>query len=262
MRNRVDQAPFKGPTPSRLGSATARAELAQFLRSRRARIRPADVGLPQGTRRRALGLRREEVARLAEVGVSWYTWLEQGRDIHASEPLLERLARALCLTPTERAHLFELAHGRPAARPVITPTAVSDVLKRVLDAYPFPALASTRRWDVLAWNQPAALLYGDFGKRPVEFRNGLWSMFMDPDKRTQMPAWERAARVAVARFRLDAARAADRSEFDTLAAQLARVSPEFARLWSETAEFVAPLAKCLGGAEAMGRAALVGRSAT
>jgi transcriptional regulator with XRE-family HTH domain len=108
---------------------TARAELAQFLRSRRARIRPADVGLPQGTRRRALGLRREEVARVVDVGVSWYTWLEQERDIHASEPLLERLARALCLTPPERAHLFALAHGRPAARPAIAPTAVSDVLK-------------------------------------------------------------------------------------------------------------------------------------
>jgi hypothetical protein len=86
---------------------------------------------------------------------------------------------------------------------------------------------------VLAWNRPAALYYGDFGKQPVAFRNGLWSMFMDADKRTQMPAWEAATRVTVARFRLDAARATDRSEFDTLAAELARVSPEFARLWSE-----------------------------
>jgi transcriptional regulator with XRE-family HTH domain len=209
----------------------ARAELAQFLRSRRARIHPADVGLPQGTRRRALGLRREEVAHLADVGVSWYTWLEQGRDIHVSEPLLERLARALCLTPTERAHLFALAHGRPAARPSIAPTVVSDVLKRVLDAHPFPAFASTLRCDVLAWNRPAALLYGDFGKRPVESRNGLWWLFTDG--RPHMLACEAATRLTVARFRLDAARAADRSEFDTLAAALARESPEFARLWSE-----------------------------
>src|SRR5258707_8922701 len=182
MRNRVDQAPFKGPTPSRLGPASAGGVLAKFLRSRGARMRPADVGLPQGTRRRALGLRREEVARLAEVGVSWYTWLEQGRDIHASEPLLERLARALCLTPTERAHLFELAHGRPAARPVITPTAGSEGLKTVRGSYPFSRRAATRRWDVLAWNRPAALLYGDFGKRPGEVRNGLWAMVIDPRK--------------------------------------------------------------------------------
>ncbi len=87
--------------------------------------------------------------------------------------------------------------------------------------------------DDIANDRPAALLYGDFGKRSVEFRNGLWSMFMDKGTRTTMPAWETAARVTVARFRLDAARAKDRSEFDTLAAELARVSPEFARLWSE-----------------------------
>jgi transcriptional regulator with XRE-family HTH domain len=210
-----------------------RVELAQFLRSRRARVRPEDVGLPAGARRRTPGLRREEVARLADVGVSWYTWLEQGRDIHVSEPLLERLARALRLTPTERAHLFELAHGRPAARPAIAPAAVSDALQRVLDAYPFPALVSTRRWDVLAWNEPAVILYGDFGLLPIGRRNGLWLMFMNPERRARMPGWEKDARRAVAGFRLDAGRAADRTEFDALAAELASVSPEFARFWAE-----------------------------
>ncbi|WP_163991094.1 helix-turn-helix transcriptional regulator [Pyxidicoccus caerfyrddinensis] len=210
-----------------------RAELAQFLRTRRARVRPAEVGLPAGTRRRTPGLRREEVARLADVGVSWYTWLEQGRDIHVSEPLLERLARALHLTPTERAHLFELAHGRPAARPAIAPARVSDALQRVIDDYPFPALVSTRRWDVLAWNAPAVILYGDFGLLPPERRNGLWSLFMNPDRRARMPGWEADARRAVAGFRLDAARAADRTEFDALVEELASVSPEFARFWGE-----------------------------
>ena len=208
-----------------------RAELAQFLRSRRARVRPTDVGLPAGGRRRTPGLRREEVARLADVGVSWYTWLEQGRDIHVSEPLLERLARALQLTPTERAHLFELAHGRPAARPLLAPATVSDALRRVLDAHPYPGLVSTRRWDVLAWNQAATILYGDFGRLPVEERNGLWTLFMDPERRARMPRWEQDARRTVAGFRLEAGRAADRSEFDALAASLARVSPEFARFW-------------------------------
>ncbi|MDI1481238.1 helix-turn-helix transcriptional regulator [Polyangium sp. y55x31] len=210
-----------------------RAELAQFLRSRRARLRPADVGLPEGARRRTPGLRREEVARLADVGVSWYTWLEQGRDIHVSEPLLERLALALRLTPTERAHLFELAHGRPAARPAIAPDAVSGALQHVLDAYPYPALVWTSRWDILAWNGPTVVLYGDLGALPVEQRNGLWSMFMNPERRARMPGWEKDARRAVAGFRLDAARAADRTEFDALAAELSRVSPEFARFWGE-----------------------------
>nr|WP_093517290.1 helix-turn-helix transcriptional regulator [Stigmatella erecta] len=212
-----------------------RDELARFLRSRRARVRPADVGLPDGRRRRTPGLRREEVAVLADVGVSWYTWLEQGRDIHVSEPLLERLARALRLTPTERAHLFELAHGRPASRPSRAPQAVSDTLQRVIDAHPYPALVSTRRWDVLAWNAAAAIVYGDYGQLPAGRRNGLWSMFTQPERRALMPDWEGAARRSVAGFRLDAARAADRAEFDALAAELASVSPEFARFWSEHA---------------------------
>jgi transcriptional regulator with XRE-family HTH domain len=217
-----------GTTP-----APPRAELSQFLRSRRARVHPADVGFPDSGRRRTPGLRREEVARLADVGVSWYTWLEQGRDIHVSEPLLERLAGALRLTPTERSHLFELAHGRPAARPAIAPDTVSNALQRVLDAHPYPALVSTRRWDVLAWNGPAVILYGDFALLPFEERNGLWSMFMNPERRARMPGWEENARRTVAGFRLDAARAADRMEFDALAAKLASVSPEFARFWGE-----------------------------
>ncbi|WP_375755603.1 helix-turn-helix transcriptional regulator [Corallococcus exercitus] len=210
-----------------------RAELARFLRSRRERLRPEDVGLPSGSRRRTPGLRREELARLADVGVSWYTWLEQGRDIHVSEPLLERLVVALRLTPTERLHLFELAHGRPAPRAVSAPDSVSDALQRLLDTHPFPALVSTRRWDIIAWNAPATVLYPDLSRPAPEGRNALWALFMNPDRRASMPSWEAAVRRAVAGFRLDAARAADRSEFDALVAQLQAASPEFARLWSE-----------------------------
>ncbi|EYF01861.1 helix-turn-helix transcriptional regulator [Chondromyces apiculatus] len=214
-------------------SSPRRDDLAHFLRTRRARVQPADVGLPPGARRRTPGLRREEVAHLAEVGVSWYTWLEQGRDIQVSEPLLERLARALRLNATERAHLFELAQGRPAARPLCSPAAVSDALQRVLDAHPYPALVSSRRWDILAWNDAATVLYGDLSRAPPAHRNGLWSMFMNPDRRTLLRDWETAARKTVAGFRLDAARAADRTEFDALATDLSRVSPEFARFWGE-----------------------------
>ncbi|MFB1480545.1 helix-turn-helix transcriptional regulator [Corallococcus sp. RDP092CA] len=212
-----------------------RIELARFLRSRRERLRPEDVGLASGPRRRTPGLRREELARLADVGVSWYTWLEQGRDIHVSEPLLERLAVALRLTPTERLHLFSLAHGRPAPQPVRAPESVSDALQRLLDAHPFPALVSTRRWDILAWNAPATVLYADLGlpASAPEARNGLWALFMNPDRRARMPSWEEAVRRAVAGFRLDAARAADRSGFDALVEQLQAASPEFARLWRE-----------------------------
>jgi transcriptional regulator with XRE-family HTH domain len=189
--------------------------------------------LAEGQRRRTPGLRREEVARLADVGVSWYTWLEQGRDIQVSVPFLERLTRALRLTPTERAYLFALAQGRPAARPMIVPTDVSSALRGVLDAHPFPALVSTMRWDLLAWNEAATVLFGDFASRPDRYRNGLWLAFTDPERRARCSAWERQARMIVARFRLDAARAADRTEFDALATELAQVSPEFAAFWNE-----------------------------
>ncbi|MFY0581019.1 helix-turn-helix transcriptional regulator [Cystobacter fuscus] len=213
--------------------SSPRSELGHFLRTRRARLRPSDVGLPEGARRRTPGLRREEVAQLADVGVSWYTWLEQGRDIHVSEPLLERLAQALRLTPTERAHLFALAQGRPAASPLIAPAGVSEALQRVLDVHPFPALVATMRWDYLAWNTAAVRLYGDFSKLTPALRNGLWRLFTDPDRRRMIPAWEQNARASVQRFRLDAARSADRSAFDELAAALSRVSPEFARWWGD-----------------------------
>jgi transcriptional regulator with XRE-family HTH domain len=209
-----------------------RSELAEFLRTRRARVQPGDVGLPNGERRRTPGLRREEVAQLADVGVSWYTWLEQGRDIHVSEPLLERLARALRLTPTERAHLFELAHGRPAPRPA-EPAQLSPALQRVIDTHPYPAIVATPRWDIVAWNSAASVLYGDFALLSDKERNHLWSLFMNPERRARIPEWERTARGSVAGFRLEAARSPDRSEFDALAAELSRESPEFARFWNE-----------------------------
>ncbi len=217
---------------SELLQSTPRTELAEFLRTRRARVQPVDVGLPNGERRRTPGLRREEVALLADVGVSWYTWLEQGRDIHVSEPLLERLARALRLTATERAHLFDLAHGRPAPR-TAEAARVSSALQRVLDTHPYPALVATPRWDIVAWNAAASILYGDFGERSEKERNHLWSMFMSPERRARMPEWERTARGSVAGFRLEAARAPDRSEYDTLIAELVRESPDFARFWND-----------------------------
>src|SRR5213596_2836516 len=131
---------------------TTRAELGEFLKSRRARISPASVGLRNGSRRRTPGLRREELADLAGVGLTWYTWLEQGRDIHASPQVLAAIARALQLEPAERSHLFRLAgHAPPALEPASA--SISPRLRRVLDAWdPFPAHVAGRRRDLLAWN--------------------------------------------------------------------------------------------------------------
>src|SRR6201995_5655802 len=129
-----------------------RTELASFLRVRRSRLAPSGVGLPSGTRRRTPGLRREEVALLADVGVSWYTWLEQGRDIHVSEGMLERLSEALRLDHAERSHLFELAQGRSPRHAAVATEVISDTLLRAIDAHPNPIVVTTTRWDVVALN--------------------------------------------------------------------------------------------------------------
>ena len=207
-------------------SSAKRTELAAFLRDRRGRIAPASVGLPDGARRRTPGLRREEVAVLAEVGASWYTWLEQGRDIHVSEGLLERLARALRLDHAERSHLFELAQGR-SPRPATTPTEdMSEALQRTIDAHPYPAVVTTMRWDVVALNLAARAMWGE--RRGT---NSLWWMFADPEHRARTPQWDTHARTLVARFRREAGRAADREPFDRLARELSEASAEFRALW-------------------------------
>src|SRR5437660_718382 len=134
-----------------------RQTLADFLRQQRARLAPGDVGLPAGLRRRTPGLRREEVAQIANIGTSWYIWLEQGRDVHPSAQVLESLAQALRLTPNERRHLFLLA-GQPLPAPPVSPTeeSVSPALQQVLDDLnPTPAYVMGRRYDYLAWNRAA-----------------------------------------------------------------------------------------------------------
>src|ERR1700690_1135317 len=136
-------------------SMTRRADLAEFLRARRAALGPADVGLPAGGRRRTQGLRREEVALLAGVSVSWYTWLEQGRPINASVDVLDALARALQLDAVERDHLLALA-GHPMRRPIAPGgERASDALRRLLRSLePAPAYILGPRWDFVEWNQP------------------------------------------------------------------------------------------------------------
>ncbi len=137
-----------------------RQALAAFLRTRRARLQPADVGLPARSRRRTAGLRREEVAELANIGVSWYTLLEQGHDVHPSRQVLESLAQALRLTTAEEQHLFRLSSHELPARMLVEAEQVTPALQRVVDALtPHPAFVIGRRWDVLTWNRVADLLF-------------------------------------------------------------------------------------------------------
>jgi transcriptional regulator with XRE-family HTH domain len=212
--------------------ALRRAELADFLRRRRAALQPDDVGLPGGGRRRTPGLRREEVAQLADVGATWYTWLEQGRDVRASVDVLEALARALKLTPAERTHLILLGRGEAAPQLEQPPEKASTPMRRLIESLdPTPAYLLGRRWDYLAWNRAATVLFGDLAAIPRPARNHLWQLFMDPRRRALMPDWPAHVRLVVAKFRADSARQLGDPAFEELIVALRQASPEFAKAW-------------------------------
>jgi len=211
--------------------ATTHSELSDFLKSRRARISPATVGLPNGRRRRTPGLRREEVADLAGVGLTWYTWLEQGRDIRVSSDVLTAIARALQLEPAERAYLFRLAGHLP---PALEPTAdiISPRLRRVLDAWdPFPAHVSGRRRDVLAWNRASEAING-WSRLPDSRRNLVWNVFMVPSTRTLLVEWEKEAALSVAALRAEAGRDLSEPDYQEIITELLEASPEFGAIWA------------------------------
>ena len=208
-----------------------RQALADFLRKQRASLAPADVGLPPGIRRRTPGLRREEVAQLANIGSSWYIWLEQGRDVHPSAQVLERLAQTLRLTVNERRHLFLLA-GQ-ALPPLSSPEEerVSQALQQVLDDLnPTPAYVMGRRLDYLAWNKAAGALFAISGTASAYERNLLWRLFTSPTMR-KWKHWEQIARGTLAEFRAASARYPGDSWFEELIEELKRISPEFCRWW-------------------------------
>lgn len=221
-------------------STGAARELADLLRSRRDRLQPADVGLPPGSRRRARGLRREEVAQLAGISTTYYTFLEQGRDLHPSRQVLDALARALRLGSAERTHLHQLVHGPPGAPgPRVTETlapAVADLVDR-LD--PHPTYVTGRCWDVLASNRAARALWTDWPALPPDARNMLWWTFTDPASRKVLVDWESEAGAQLARFRSAVARHPDDPDFRALIARLQGASPEVRAWWPR--HEVAPL---------------------
>ena len=215
-----------------------RAELAAFLRSRRERITPEQAGLPPGMRRRTPGLRREEVAQLSGVGVTWYTWLEQGRPIKASPQVLSAVARTLLLDQAEREHLFRLADLPDAASAAGARTTVCEQVlpevQDILDALsPLPACVLNERFDLLAWNAPYAALWpGMAGGAPGE-RNVLWQNFTLPD--CCHPYVNRADQLStlVAQLRGAYGRHVGEPAWTGFVRRLQAVSPQFAQLWDE-----------------------------
>jgi len=209
-----------------------RQDLADFLRTRRMRLSPEQVGLIRSGRRRTPGLRREEVAQLANVGVSWYTLLEQGRDIHPSTEVLQSIADALQLTPAEQQHLFLLADQRPLVETHISNEQVSPALRRVLDALnPTPAYIIGRQWNYLAWNTAAEHVLLLSKPVPPHEYNVIWRIFTDPKSQQYNPTWEQLAQKVLAEFRADSARCVHEKWFKRLIADLQRVSPEFRAWW-------------------------------
>ena len=210
-----------------------RAELADFLRSQRERITPQEVGLPAGGRRRTPGLRREEVAALAGVGLSWYTWLEQGREIGVSASFLESLSRTLKLDATERRHLFLLAHQRLPPEPGKTWCVVPALVHRLMADLPLrPAYVLNLRWDVLAWNVAADKVFG-FSSVPAERRNLLWLLFTAPTLRTLLDPWEDQALQILSSFRRDFVRAPQDPDIGNLVRDLEKVDPDFRAWWRQ-----------------------------
>jgi transcriptional regulator with XRE-family HTH domain len=209
-----------------------RHELSDFLRTRRARISPAGIGFPAAHRRRTPGLRREEVAQLAGMSATWYTWLEQRRPISVSPGMLDNLARVLQLNPIERVQLFRLARREPAIDSTPRRETVSPRFQRMLDQSDImPSFVMGRRWDVLGWNRSARAFFLDFEQIPPDERNMVWLFFTHPGLRSLLVDWSTRAQDTLARFRADYGRYAGDSHFVQLVDRLNAVSPEFAQWW-------------------------------
>ncbi|MFD8272826.1 MmyB family transcriptional regulator [Streptomyces flaveolus] len=223
-------------------SQVRRHELAAFLRSRRERIAPEQVGLPRGRRRRTPGLRREEVAQLSAVGVTWYTWLEQARDIQVSVQVLDALARALLLDPTERAHLFRLA-GAVDPTPATVCPSISPAVRALLEQFePYPACVQNSRYDILAHNRTYGLLLCDLEAVPPEDRNCMILSFTHDDWRSSIVHLEETQRLMAARFRATMAGHLTEPAWKMLLRRLRAESAEFQEAW-ERYEVVAHRSK-------------------
>jgi transcriptional regulator with XRE-family HTH domain len=215
-----------------VGNDEHRRELADFLRSHRESTRPDQVGLPAGRGRRTPGLRREEVALLAGVSVTWYTWLEQGRRINASDDVLLAIGRALRLDDAGRARLLALTD--PGTTAVDAPTEAPSALIRLLNALmPAPAYVLGPHWEFVAWNAAQERLYPRLAELEAPRRNLLWVLFADPATRDLIADWDIHARQALAEFRSATSAVRHDPAMVELVAVLSNESDTFAEWWPE-----------------------------
>jgi transcriptional regulator with XRE-family HTH domain len=208
-------------------------DLGAFLRARRAALTPVAAGLPEGERRRVPGLRREELAQLAGVSADYYVRLEQGRGSHPSAGVLDALARALQLDDVETAYLHGLVSQTPIRRRA-RPERLRPQLRQILDGLlPMPAFVLGRRMDVLAWNDMASRLIGDFDAMPAASRNMVRHALLDPSARVLYADWELVAQETVAHLRLSAAHHPDDPALAQLVGELSMASEQFRRWWAD-----------------------------
>jgi hypothetical protein len=226
--------------PGGAAAESRRRELASFLRSRRERISPEQVGLPPGRRRRTPGLRREEVAQLAAVGVTWYTWLEQAREIQVSGQVADAIARALMLDRVERRHLFTLA-GAADPHPDLDCPGMSTTVRAMIDQLePLPAVVLNSRYDIIAYNRTYGRLVTDLDAMPPEDRNLMWLAFTDPQWRERMLDREENIRLMAAKFRASMAEHLGDPAWKALLRRLQQGSPEFCAMWERHEVLVQP----------------------
>lgn len=235
----MQQLDEKNSSPRSAGTANTRKvsrlpidrQRADFLRSCRARMKPADHGLPPPQRRRTEGLRREDVAALSGVSVAWYTWLEQGRAMRVSDEVLERICNTFRLSDDEREYLFSLVQHRPPRLKHEPLVEAPEELQRLLGAVAVPALLMNLRWDVLAWNDLNTEIFRDYAVLPPGDRNLVDLLFTRPSYYKDPEDFENMARRILAKLRVDYSKAADDPKFEAMIRRLDNSSPVFRRIW-------------------------------
>lgn len=218
--------------------------LSQFLKAQRAKVLPGDVGLPEGTRRRTVGLRREEVAQLAGVSPTWYTWLEQGRDIQASSSVLEQVARALRLTGDERKYLFSLAleaGAGPAVAPLVPSPQLSPALQRILRELRLcPTIISDRHCHIVGWNEAASHVFLEFEQMAPPERNMIRLLFARKEFRRLAVNWTDFVSGFLAIFRAYYGQYVEDEWYEKFIGEMAQAHPEFQPLWEQSRVSSAP----------------------
>ena len=211
-----------------------REELSRFLKSARARLSPAEAGLPPGERRRTKGLRREEVAALAGMSVTWYTWFEQGREVQLSVPMIERLGRTLRLDATEREFLFALAQHRPPPLETQIDEDIRPATQHMMDSLSIPALVIVEDWTVIGWNALIARAFRDYGQLPRSKRNLFKILMLEDRYRVDPERFRAMGQRLVARFKWDYSRTSKPEIFDEIIAEMMEHSELFRECWQES----------------------------